>query len=343
MEFKDSLLKLCNKEDLTDEEAYEVGRFIFSGDATEAEIAGALLALKTKGEKVNEIAYIAKAIKDYAPKFNYKHKNLLDNCGTGGDGANTFNISTTVSFVLVALGAKVAKHGNRAISSKSGSSDVLSELGVKIDLDNEAMEKILEEIGIVFIFAPNVHKKMKYVMPVRRALKIPTVLNLIGPLTNPFDLNGQLVGVPRKEYVSKMAESLKILGRENAVVINGDNKVDEAVLTGTNYISILKNGEIESIEVKASDYGIKEVSLEEIKGGTPKENADILKAVLKGQEGPQREVVVFNAALGLIACGITDTIEEGIELSKKALDTGIAYEKLEQLIERSNNVGSNIR
>ena len=342
MEFKNILLKLCNRNDLTDDEVYEAGRFIFSGDATESEIAGALLALKTKGETVNEIAYIAKAIKDYAPKFSYTHKNLLDNCGTGGDGANTFNISTTVSFVLASLGAKVAKHGNRAISSKSGSSDVLTELGVKIDLDNDAMEKILEEIGIVFIFAPNVHKRMKYVMPVRRALKIPTVLNLIGPLTNPFDLNGQLLGVPRKEYAQKMAEALKILGRENAVVINGDNKVDEAILTGTNYISILKNGEIENIEVKAKDYGIREVSLEEIKGGTPKENAEILKAVLKGEKGPHREVVVFNSALGLMACGITNTIEEGIELSKKALDTGIAYEKLEQLIERSNKVGRDI-
>ena len=342
MEFKNILLKLCNRNDLTDDEVYEAGRFIFSGDATESEIAGALLALKTKGETVNEIAYIAKAIKDYAPKFSYTHKNLLDNCGTGGDGANTFNISTTVSFVLASLGAKVAKHGNRAISSKSGSSDVLTELGVKIDLDNDAMEKILEEIGIVFILAPNVHKRMKYVMPVRRALKIPTVLNLIGPLTNPFDLNGQLLGVPRKEYAQKMAEALKILGRENAVVINGDNKVDEAILTGTNYISILKNGEIENIEVKAKDYGIREVSLEEIKGGTPKENAEILKAVLKGEKGPHREVVVFNSALGLMACGITNTIEEGSELSKKALDTGIAYEKLEQLIERSNKVGRDI-
>ena len=342
MEFKNILLKLCNRNDLTDDEVYEAGRFIFSGNATESEIAGALLALKTKGETVNEIAYIAKAIKDYAPKFSYTHKNLLDNCGTGGDGANTFNISTTVSFVLASLGAKVAKHGNRAISSKSGSSDVLTELGVKIDLDNDAMEKILEEIGIVFILAPNVHKRMKYVMPVRRALKIPTVLNLIGPLTNPFDLNGQLLGVPRKEYAQKMAEALKILGRENAVVINGDNKVDEAILTGTNYISILKNGEIENIEVKAKDYGIREVSLEEIKGGTPKENAEILKAVLKGEKGPHREVVVFNSALGLMACGITNTIEEGIELSKKALDTGIAYEKLEQLIERSNKVGRDI-
>ena len=342
MEFKNILLKLCNRNDLTDDEVYEAGRFIFSGDATESEIAGALLALKTKGETVNEIAYIAKAIKDYAPKFSYTHKNLLDNCGTGGDGANTFNISTTVSFVLASLGAKVAKHGNRAISSKSGSSDVLTELGVKIDLYNDAMEKILEEIGIVFILAPNVHKRMKYVMPVRRALKIPTVLNLIGPLTNPFDLNGQLLGVPRKEYAQKMAEALKILGRENAVVINGDNKVDEAILTGTNYISILKNGEIENIEVKAKDYGIREVSLEEIKGGTPKENAEILKAVLKGEKGPHREVVVFNSALGLMACGITNTIEEGSELSKKALDTGIAYEKLEQLIERSNKVGRDI-
>ena len=146
MEFKNILLKLCNRNDLTDDEVYEAGRFIFSGNATESEIAGALLALKTKGETVNEIAYIAKAIKDYAPKFSYTHKNLLDNCGTGGDGANTFNISTTVSFVLASLGAKVAKHGNRAISSKSGSSDVLTELGVKIDLYNDAMEKILEEI-----------------------------------------------------------------------------------------------------------------------------------------------------------------------------------------------------
>lgn len=334
--FKEYLRKVTLRENLSFDEAYEVNRFLLGGGATESEIAGMLVALKTKGETVEEIAGMAKGMKDLAVSFSDSFTNLIDNCGTGGDGSQSFNISTTSSFVLAGAGLNVAKHGNRSISSKSGSADVLRELGVNLNIEKNRIEEILKEIGIVFLFAPNMHPNMKNIMKVRVGLGIPTVFNILGPLTNPFNISNQLLGINRKELVTPMAEVLNKLGRRRAVVINGAGSMDEASLQGENYITIMEEGTIKEIVLDPRKLGFNPVSNEEIKGGDPVENAKITLAVLQGEVGPCRDTVILNSSLGIIAGGLADDFNEAIEMAKKSIDSGSAYKKLQQLIEESN-------
>lgn len=334
--FKEYLRKVTLRENLSFDEAYEVNRFLLGGGATESEIAGMLVALKTKGETVEEIAGMAKGMKDLAVSFSDSFTNLIDNCGTGGDGSQSFNISTTSSFVLAGAGLNVAKHGNRSISSKSGSADVLKELGVNLNIEKNRIEEILKEIGIVFLFAPNMHPNMKNIMKVRVGLGIPTVFNILGPLTNPFNISNQLLGINRKELVTPMAEVLNKLGRRRAVVINGAGSMDEASLQGENYITIMEAGTIKEIVLDPRKLGFNPVSNEEIKGGDPVENAKITLAVLQGEAGPCRDTVILNSSLGIIAGGLADDFNEAIEIAKKSIDSGSAYKKLQQLIEESN-------
>lgn len=336
MVFKEYLKKVTLRENLTFDEAYEVNKFLLGGDATESEIAGMLVALKTKGETVEEIAGMAKGMKDLALSFNNNFTNLIDNCGTGGDGSQSFNISTTSSFVLAGAGLNVAKHGNRSISSKSGSADLLTELGVNINISKERIEEILREIGIVFLFAPNMHPNMKNVMKVRIGLGIPTVFNILGPLTNPFNISNQLLGISRRELVTPMANVLHKLGRKRAVVVNGAGFMDEASLEGENYITILNDGNVKELILHPKELGFRTISNEEIKGGDPKENAEITLKILQGEEGPCRDTVVLNSALGIIAGGLTDDFKEAVEIAKTSIDSGNAYKKLQQLIEESN-------
>lgn len=336
MEFKDYLKKVTLRENLSFDEAYEVNKFLLGGDATEIEIAAMLVALKTKGETVEEIAGMAKGMKDLAVSFSDDFKNLIDNCGTGGDGSDSFNISTTSSFVLAGAGLNVAKHGNRSISSKSGSSDLLKELGVNINVSKDRIEEILKDIGIVFLFAPNMHPNMKHVMKVRIGLGIPTVFNILGPLTNPFNIESQLLGIARRELVTPMAEVLGKLGRKKAVVVNGAGRMDEASLQGENYITILNNGNIKEVILDPKSLGFRTISNEEIRGGDPKENAKITLSILQGEKGACRDTVLLNSALGIIAGGLTDDFNEALEIAKKSIDSGNAYKKLQQLIEESN-------
>ncbi|MBL4932866.1 anthranilate phosphoribosyltransferase [Clostridium paridis] len=333
MDFKNYLLRVASGESLNKTEAKEAVNYMFSEASTEGEIGGFLLALKTKGESYEEIAGMAEGMRENALKFK-EMKGLFDNCGTGGDCSGTFNISTTNSFLLAAAGVKVAKHGNRSISSKSGSADLLKSLGVNINLPKEGIEKLLEDIGIVFLFAPNMQPKFKKIMQVRRDLKIPTIFNILGPLANPFILESQLLGVYKKDLIKPIAEALKSMGR-TGIVVNGEDRLDEGTLTGETYLGIISKDSIEYRTITPESLGFKRISLEDIRGGEPEFNRIISLDVLSGKKGPCRDTVVFNGALGLLAANKVSSIEEGISLSEELIDSKKALTKLNELIEGS--------
>lgn len=328
---KEILLQLTNSISLTEEEMIEAVQYLFSPDITDSEIAAFLVSLKAKGETVNEIATFVKALRAHALTFDTSIPHLMDNCGTGGDGSKSFNISTTSAFVIAASGIPVAKHGNRSVSSKTGSADVLEHLGIRLDLSPRQIEGILEKIGIAFLFAPNVHPQIKRIMKVRQDLRIPTTFNLLGPLINPMNLENQLLGIYKRDAVEMFAEVLQKLGRKRAVVINGAGYMDEASLQGENYLAILKDGNIQTTMLHPEEVGLHVYANEKIRGGYAKENAAILLRVLEGEKGAYRETVALNAGIGIFVGGRTESIKEGVQLALEIIDSGAAMEKLEQL------------
>jgi anthranilate phosphoribosyltransferase len=332
---KHYLLQLAEKQSFYEQQMEEAVDFILGEEVSESEIAAFLMGLKSKGETVDEIAGIVRAMKGNTLKFNQKFPNVLDNCGTGGDGSSSFNVSTTSAFVIAGAGIPVAKHGNRSISSKTGSADVLEYLGVNLNLPSERTEEILQEIGIAFLFAPHVHPKLKKVMTVRKALKIPTVFNYIGPLTNPIELDYQLLGVSRRDILNVFAEVLKRLGRKRAIVINGAGFMDEASLQGENHYTLLENGKITNHIFTPEDVNLPQYDNSQIKGGDSKENGEILLKVLKGEKGAPRDTVLLNAGIGIYTAGKADSLVAGIEAAKEIIDSGAAYAKLATLIEKS--------
>ncbi|XJZ25818.1 anthranilate phosphoribosyltransferase [Bacillota bacterium Lsc_1132] len=332
---KDYLLRLAKKESFTESEMKEAVKVILQEEVSESEIAAFLMGLKTKGETVEEIAGIVRALKENTLKFNSKFPNVLDNCGTGGDGSSSFNISTTSAFVIAGAGIPIAKHGNRSISSKTGSADVLEFLGVDLSLSAEETEEILQEIGIAFLYAPHVHPKLKKVMTVRKQLKIPTIFNFIGPLTNPIDLDFQLLGVYRRDLLKPFAEVLRTLGRKRATVINGAGFMDEASLQGENHLAILDNQEIQLKSFFPEEIGLSRYDNQSIKGGDAEDNAKILLSVLKGEKGAYLDTVLLNAGIGIFTAMKVETIQEGIKVAKESIESGAAYEKLQQLIDKS--------
>lgn len=335
---KEYLLQLAEMKSFTENEMKEAVKIILQDDVSESEIAAFLMGLKAKGETVEEIAGIVKALKENTLSFKNKFPNVLDNCGTGGDGSSSFNISTTSAFVLAGAGIPVAKHGNRSVSSKTGSADVLEHLGVDLSLSPEQTEEILHEIGVAFLYAPHVHPRLKKVMMVRKQLKIPTIFNFIGPLTNPIELDFQLLGVYRRDLLKPFAEVLKTLGRKRATVINGAGYMDEASLQGENHLAILDGQEITLKSFYPEEAGLGRYSNEAIKGGDAKENAEILLAVLNGQKGAYLDTVLLNAGIGIFTAKKAETIREGINLARESIESGAAYEKLKQLIEKSRVV-----
>lgn len=328
---KEYLEKLAKGQNLVAEEMSRAAQSLFSEDISDSEIAAFMLGLKAKGETAEEIAVLAEAMRSHSRKVQTTVQ-AMDNCGTGGDGSQSFNISTTSAFVLAGGGIKVAKHGNRSVSSKTGSADVLEQLGVDLYLEPEKMEVLLEEIGITFLFAQSMHPKTAQIMKVRRELKIPTVFNILGPLTNPVSLKTQLLGINRRDMLETIAESLYQLGRERAVVVNGAGYMDEASLQGDNSIVVLDNGKLTTITLHPEDVDLPVYSNEAIKGGDKVENAAILLELLKGKKGPYRDTVLLNAGLGFFANGKAKTIKEGIALAEESIDSGAALAKLEALI-----------
>lgn len=334
---KTYLQRLSNRESLSTEEMKEAAELLFSDEVTENEIAAFLVSLKTKGETVEEIVGMVETVRRNARPFHADISNVLDNCGTGGDGSKSFNISTTSAFVIAGAGIPVAKHGNRSITSNTGSADVLQYLGVNGDLKPEASMEILREVGITFLYAPYVHPKIFRIMKVRRELQIPTVFNLIGPLTNPVHLESQLLGLYRRDLIGSFAEVLKQLGRKRAVVLNGAGFMDEASLAGENHVAILANGHIEKKILYPEEFGFPIYTNESIRGGDSRENADILLNILQGKKGAHRDTVLFNAGIGIFAGGLAMTIEEGIKKAQESIDSGAALEKLHLLTKRSQH------
>ena len=323
------LLALSEGKDLPTQALQTIMDDILEGNLTESEIAALLMGLKMKGETVEEITALVTSLTKHATPITVSDQ-VIDICGTGGDGVQSFNVSTTTAFVLAGAGAKVVKNGNRSVSSKTGSADVLEHLGLPLNLTADETTQLLEDIGIAFLFAPHIHPKLKPIMKVRRDLKVPTIFNLIGPLTNPIALHSQFMGVYRRDMLEKLAQTLHALGRERAVVINGAGYVDEASLAGDNVLAILYDGKVQTKIINAKDYGLENAPLDAIRGGEALENATILQGILQGERGPKRDTVIFNAAIAMFAYGMC-SIEEGIERAKSSIDSGNALAKLQAM------------
>ncbi|WP_207695237.1 anthranilate phosphoribosyltransferase [Enterococcus sp. DIV0212c] len=330
--------KVFRNEHLSRVEAQQVAEKIFEGQLTDSQIAAFLTALKCNGETAEEMAGIAETIQRKAVTIDCQKENVMDNCGTGGDQSNSFNISTTAAFVLAAGGVTVAKHGNRSISSKSGSADIFECLGVDIALSPDKLSTVLNEVGLAFLFAPHMHPKMKYVMKVRKELGTPTILNLIGPLTNPVLLNSQLMGTYRRDLLEETAKTLGELGRKRAVVVNGSGGLDEASLAGTTHFALLEKGLITMHTIEPEEFGFARLPIEAIRGGKAEQNTEILLSILKNQASPYLDTVLLNAGLGFFSNGKVSTVQAGIVLAKDCVASGAALDKLQQLIQVQKEV-----
>jgi len=346
----DALHRLANhNESLTREEARDVMAEVLAGKCTDAQIAALLTALRMKGETVEEIVGFAEAIRAAAAPLPIERNGealavsgtgrdalaedaLIDTSGTGGDASGTFNISTATAFVTAGAGVRVAKHGNRSISSKCGSADVVEALGVNIQLTPERAAQCLREVGLCFLYAPNLHPAMKQVQGVRRELRMRTMFNLLGPLTNPARASGQVVGVYSLELVEKLAEALSMLGLRRAVVVHGLDGLDEITVTGPTRIAEAREGIVKSYEVDPEEFGMKAATLQELAGGDAPENAAIIRSILQGEKSPRRDVVLLNTAAALVAAGRADHIGEAIPQAAKSIDSDAAQGKLEALV-----------
>lgn len=332
---KEFIQKLIYGKDLTAEEAGNAMNLIMSGNATQIQMAGFLTALRMKGETPEEIASFARVMRKFAESIKPDVQGILvDVCGTGGDKIKTFNISTTSIFIIAAAGVPVAKHGNRAITSKCGSADVLEELGVNLNISFDRIKECVEKIGIGFMFAPLHHSAMKHVMPVRKELSIRTVFNILGPLSNPANANAQLMGVYDPELTKKIAEVFRILGLERAMVVHGEPGIDEISTVGRTKISELRKNEIRTYFITPEEFGIKKSRIEDIAGCDKKENAQLLREILNGKEnGAKKDMVLINAAAGILLGGKAENLKDGLSRATEVLDSGKAYEKLEEFIE----------
>ena len=333
---KEAIARLVDGHALTMDEASTVMEEIMGGTATPAQFGSFVTALRLHGETVDEIAGLARTMRSKALRVQIKEP-VVDTCGTGGDASGTFNISTTAAFIVAACGLKVAKHGNRAMSSRCGSADVLEALGVKIDLNPEQVQKCLATVGIGFMLAPVFHPAMKFAAAPRKEVGIRTVFNILGPLTNPASARAQVLGVPKKDLTEKMAAVLKMLDCHHALVVHGEDGLDEITVTGKTYIAELNDGKISNYEITPEECGLSRANPESLKGGTNKENALLLMSILSGRKGPQRDVVLINAAAALIAGDKTATFKTGIAMAVAAIDSGKALQKLEEFIVFSQN------
>ena len=347
----EALHRIANhRESLSRDEARQVMTEVLTGKCTDPQIAGLLVALHMKGETVEEIVGFADAIRAAATPLNI-HQNstvdvsgterdaLVDTCGTGGDASGTFNISTATAFVVAGASVKVAKHGNRSVTSKCGSADVMEALGVNINLPLDRVADCLNEVGIAFLFAPAVHSAAKRVQPARRELKLRTVFNLLGPLTNPAHASGQVVGVYSLELVETLAEALSMLGIRRAFVVHGLDGLDEITITGPTRVAEVRDGTLRSYEVSPEEFGIKRALIEEICGGDALANANIIREILSGKKSPRRDVTLLNAAAALVAGGKADHLSDALALAEKSIESGLAAQKMESLV-RFTNAGT---
>jgi anthranilate phosphoribosyltransferase len=328
--------KLHRRQDLTTEEAAAAMEEIMEGRAQPAQIAGLLVGLSMKGERPTEIVGLAQTMRNRATRLSRSHAPVFDTCGTGGDRAHTFNVSTVAALVLAACGVRVAKHGNRSVSSKCGSADLFEALGVRIGAEPDIVERCLDEVGIAFFFAPTFHPSMRHAGPTRKDLGVRTAFNLLGPLTNPAGASRQLVGVPRPELTELVARSLALLGSERAWVVHGADGLDEISTTGYTKVSECRGGAVNTFYVHPGDFGLPKASPAQLRGGDAAANADIARAILAGEKGAARDIVLLNAAAALLIAGRVPTIAAGVHQAAAALDNGEAARVLERVVRVSN-------
>lgn len=336
---KEGIQKLVEAKDLTFLESRQIMTEIISGHATESQIGAFLTALRLKGETVQEITAFATSMKEFcatiAPRTTGR---LVDTCGTGGDKVKTLNVSTLSAFVIAGVGISVAKHGNRAVTSNCGSADLLEQFGFNLDLEPKTVERIIEEVGIGFMFAPKFHPAMKHVIQPRREIGIRTVFNILGPLTNPAKVNAQVLGVYDGEWTEPLAHVLKVLGSEEALVVHGVDGVDEISLMGTTLAAWLKNDEVTLMKMEPKDFGFGKGNAEEISGASPKESAEVSFKLLNGilkRKDPKRTMVIANASAGIVVGAKAEKFIEGTELADESIESGAAYKKLKNLVRAS--------
>jgi len=329
--FRENLNKIIQGENLNETEISQVITEIFSGNITDAQIGAFMAALATKGETFEELAGAARVMRRKAVRIQVSAPIVVDTCGTGGDASQTFNISTTTAFVVAGCDITVAKHGNRSISSKCGSADLLETMGVKIDINPEIVEEAIQEIGIGFLFAPLYHGAMRYAAKARKEVGIRSIFNMLGPLTNPAGANCQLLGVYAPELTEMFANALRLLGTKRAFVVHGHDGLDEISVCAPTRISELNDGLIRTYDITPEQFFGNQANPEDLTGGDPEKNAEITRKIFNGEKGPKRNVVLINASAALVAAGKAKDFEEGISLAKASIDSGAAAEKLDRL------------
>lgn len=337
--FSDYLTRIIQRKDLSESQMADMMNTVLTGNATEAQIGAMMAALATKGETFEELAGAAKAMRQNARRIQATGSPVVDTCGTGGDGAHTFNISTTTAFVVAGAGVTVAKHGNRSVSSKCGSADVLETLGIKLDTPPEIVEEAIQEVGIGFMFAPLYHSAMKHAIKPRQELGVRSIFNMLGPLTNPASAGCQLLGVFAPQLTEMFAQALKLLGGQSAMVVHGHDGLDEISVCAPTRVSELKEGMVRTYDIDPEQYFGKLAQAEDMAGGDAAQNAAITRDILSGQPGPKRNVVLINAGAALLAAGKADSLKAGIDMAATVIDEGQATEKLEGLIEYTQENG----
>ncbi len=336
---KEVIKKLSDKQDLTVAECQDAVEKIMSGQATAVQTAAFLTALRLKGETTDEIFGAARVMRDNARPVGHHQAMAFDNCGTGGDGSGTFNISTTAAFVVAACGVPVAKHGNRSVSSRCGSADVLQQLGVELLLSPEQIGECIDEVGIGFLFAPHLHPAMKAVAPVRKELGFRTIFNLLGPLTNPAFVTHQIIGVFDESYVEKLAEVARRLGIRKVMVVHNVSGLDEIATSGSNQICYAENGTVRSFRLEPEEYHFRPALVDDLRGGDACESADITMSILRGELGPKRDTVLLSSAVSLYLAEKADRIGAGIEMAADCLDSGRALQRLQAFTALTKRLG----
>jgi anthranilate phosphoribosyltransferase len=338
MQIQQALQKLLTKQNLTADEMRGVMRIIMSGGATDAQIAGFLIALRCKGETVDEIAAAVEVMRELASKVPITGEHVIDTCGTGGDGANTFNISTTCAFVVAAAGGQVAKHGNRSVSSSCGSADVLEAAGVNLDLSAEQVAQCVHDIGVGFLFAPKHHGAMKHTINVRKEMGVRTLFNLLGPLSNPASAPNQLIGVFSKDWVEPLAQVLLKLGSQHVLVVSAEDGLDEISIASATHVAELKGGVVSTYTVTPEQYGLQRASLAELAVTNAATSLNMVKSVLDNQPGAALDIVLLNAGAAIYAANIADSLATGIETARQVIASGAARAKLDDLINHSTKL-----
>tara|TARA_B100000929_G_scaffold283259_1_gene264140 strand:- start:2943 stop:3965 length:1023 start_codon:yes stop_codon:yes gene_type:complete len=337
MDIQTAINNVINNINLNREDMHSIMQTIMKGEATPAQIGGLLVALRIKGETVDEITAAAEVMRELATKVDVDKTNLIDTCGTGGDSSNTFNISTTSAFVVAASGARVAKHGNRSVSSKSGSADVLEAAGINIELDAEEVASCIDNIGIGFMFAPMHHSAMKYAIGPRRELGLRTLFNVLGPLTNPASAPNQVIGVFEKKWLNPLAETLKQLGSKHILIVHSEDGMDEISISAKTFIAELKDKEINNYEISPDDFDIKKFNINDLSVETIDESLTMMKSVLDNNDNAAKAIVSLNAGAAIYTSGIGDSIKTGVDMAKNIIESGAAKKKFEMLIQHTQS------